>query len=505
MRRFVPALVLALSLLVLAGSSGAADGDAYLKNCYTTAPAGSCVGLAPAFQGVDAELSPGARHLYAVVWGFAGGYTGLRLFDVGTRGAFTPREGVAGCYAPGGAGGDCTPLIADAGAYDVDISADGKSVYVPTGGKLTVLNRDTTSGVLSPAQCFGSPPCVADPGSFVSAAGTLDSANLYVRGVGQLAVFDRDVTTGSLAPKSGSGSCFTEEGASGGCTPATPGVGIASSGYETVVSVDGRNVYVSNQAPGGVAVFQRAAGGSLSQEPGTAGGCITVGGTSGSAGGQECVVGPATLAGATALTIDPTDLVANLRRSSEFKWAYEVSKLNKPVDPEEWSATPQTVNAYYSSTRNEIVFPAGILQAPFFDPNADSAINYGAIGGVIEATVEAMAKLGAQPKRIVAAVGPCIAQDSYEVGPEFPAPFVAEDRMNGRHFRADTNKDGEPRWRFDIAGYVTDKLERLGLAAVEALPYDTCADDRHFFSYRRACLRGESDYGRGLSAIALAD
>jgi putative endopeptidase len=85
----------------------------------------------------------------------------------------------------------------------------------------------------------------------------------------------------------------------------------------------------------------------------------------------------------SALTIDPTDLVANLRRSSEFKWAYSVAKLTKPVDPEEWSATPQTVNAYYSATRNEIVFPAGILQAPFFDPNADSAVNYGGIGGVI--------------------------------------------------------------------------------------------------------------------------
>jgi putative endopeptidase len=85
----------------------------------------------------------------------------------------------------------------------------------------------------------------------------------------------------------------------------------------------------------------------------------------------------------SALKVDPTDLVANLRRSSEFKWAYAVSKLTKPVDPEEWGATPQTVNAYYSATRNEIVFPAGILQAPFFDPNADKAVNYGAIGGVI--------------------------------------------------------------------------------------------------------------------------
>jgi putative endopeptidase len=83
------------------------------------------------------------------------------------------------------------------------------------------------------------------------------------------------------------------------------------------------------------------------------------------------------------LKLDPTDLVGNVRRSNEFRWAYAVGKLNKPVDPEEWGATPQTVNAFYSPTRNEIVFPAGILQPPFFDPNADIAINYGGIGGVI--------------------------------------------------------------------------------------------------------------------------
>jgi putative endopeptidase len=85
----------------------------------------------------------------------------------------------------------------------------------------------------------------------------------------------------------------------------------------------------------------------------------------------------------SALKTDAGDLVANVRRSRAFRWDYEVSKLGKPVDPEEWGMTPQTVNAYYSSTRNEIVFPAGILQAPFFDPNADMAVNYGGIGGVI--------------------------------------------------------------------------------------------------------------------------
>jgi putative endopeptidase len=85
----------------------------------------------------------------------------------------------------------------------------------------------------------------------------------------------------------------------------------------------------------------------------------------------------------SALKIHPTDLLGDIRRSSEFQWDYQVGKLGKPVDPEEWGMTPQTVNAYYTSTRNEIVFPAAILQPPFFDPNADMAVNYGAIGGVI--------------------------------------------------------------------------------------------------------------------------
>jgi putative endopeptidase len=85
----------------------------------------------------------------------------------------------------------------------------------------------------------------------------------------------------------------------------------------------------------------------------------------------------------SALRIDPADLLGNVRRANEFRWGYALAKLDRPVDREEWDTTPQTVNAYYSSTRNEIVFPAAILQAPFFDPNADMAINYGAIGGVI--------------------------------------------------------------------------------------------------------------------------
>ena len=83
------------------------------------------------------------------------------------------------------------------------------------------------------------------------------------------------------------------------------------------------------------------------------------------------------------LRVDPADLYGNAERSSAFEWAYQVGRLDKPSDDEEWGMTPQTVNAYYSSTKNEIVFPAAILQPPFFDPEADPAVNYGAIGGVI--------------------------------------------------------------------------------------------------------------------------
>ena len=83
------------------------------------------------------------------------------------------------------------------------------------------------------------------------------------------------------------------------------------------------------------------------------------------------------------LTIKADDLYGNIERSSAFEWAYNVSHIDKPIDPEDWEMTPQTVNAYYSPTKNEIVFPAAILQAPFFDPKADPAVNYGAIGGVI--------------------------------------------------------------------------------------------------------------------------
>ncbi len=83
------------------------------------------------------------------------------------------------------------------------------------------------------------------------------------------------------------------------------------------------------------------------------------------------------------LVIRRDDLIGNVRRAAEWHWNYEVARLDKPVDRLEWQMNPQDINAYYNPSNNEVVFPAAILQPPFFDPNADAAVNYGAIGAVI--------------------------------------------------------------------------------------------------------------------------
>lgn len=153
------------------------------------------------------------------------------------------------------------------------------------------------------------------------------------------------------------------------------------------------------------------------------------------------------------------------------------------------------------------VLTADCVPVLFADPSAGIAAAAhsgwrGTVVGVLAAAVEAMEGLGANRRNIHAAVGPAIAQESYEVGPEFPAPFLERDADNARFFLPSAR---EGHHMFDLTGCVVSLLEELSLASIDHLALDTCAEDAQFFSYRRSTHRGEPDYGRGLSAISLGD
>jgi YfiH family protein len=124
----------------------------------------------------------------------------------------------------------------------------------------------------------------------------------------------------------------------------------------------------------------------------------------------------------------------------------------------------------------------------------------GALGGIVHSTVAAMQALGAEPSRIVAAVGPCIAQASYEVGADYQDRFEHQDPGSGRFFVPGTSPDKR---QFDLPGFVLWRLEQAGVGEAAWTGDDTRADETRFFSNRRAFLRGEPDFGRMMSAISL--
>jgi polyphenol oxidase len=124
----------------------------------------------------------------------------------------------------------------------------------------------------------------------------------------------------------------------------------------------------------------------------------------------------------------------------------------------------------------------------------------GALAGVIEATVAAMENLGARCGDIVAALGPCIAQASYEVGPEFVAAFAKADDETARYF-APSHRAGHS--MFDLNAYIAERVARAGVGRFEDVGLDTYADEARFFSYRRATHRKEPDYGRLMSVIVM--
>jgi YfiH family protein len=188
--------------------------------------------------------------------------------------------------------------------------------------------------------------------------------------------------------------------------------------------------------------------------------------------------------------------------------AYQVHSPDVLVVEEEWRDGPRPkVDALVTSRKNIAIAASHADCVPilFADPDARVVAAAhagwrGAIGGVLQATVKQMCALGARPEHIRAGVGPCIGAASYEVGPEFPAPFLAQNPANARFFRPAQRARHH---MFDLESYVAAELGAMKLGAIEVAHRDTCAEADTFFSYRRSCLHKEPDYGRHVSVIGL--
>jgi hypothetical protein len=186
--------------------------------------------------------------------------------------------------------------------------------------------------------------------------------------------------------------------------------------------------------------------------------------------------------------------------------AYQVHSAIAHVVDEPWKTSPEG-DAIVTQTAG---LALGVLSADcapilLADPEARVVASAhagwkGALGGVVEAAIEAMARLGAEPARITAAIGPCIGPASYEVGLEFLDRFTGAEADNARFFKSAEQPDKR---LFDLPGFVLDRLRRAGVGACAWIGRDTCAEAADFFSNRRAVRRGEADYGRLLSAIML--
>jgi len=124
-----------------------------------------------------------------------------------------------------------------------------------------------------------------------------------------------------------------------------------------------------------------------------------------------------------------------------------------------------------------------------------------AFSGIAGAVVGAMEKLGADRARIRAAIGPSLALSSFEVGAEFRTQFLDKDPANARFF---VERPAWPKPHFDLSGFVAGELDAAGICRIDRILHDTYEGEQDFFSYRRACHKGEADYGRQVSAILIA-
>lgn len=184
---------------------------------------------------------------------------------------------------------------------------------------------------------------------------------------------------------------------------------------------------------------------------------------------------------------------------------YQIHSPNAIIVHEPFTGTPPQADALVTHVPG---ITLGILTAdcaPVLFADAEAGVIgaahagwKGAHGGVIESTLLAMEKLGATRENIAAVIGPCIAQKSYEVGPEFIARFAADEQAQ---FFIPSNRENH--YRFDLPAYVVSRAHAARLRNVALLAMDTASNPAQLFSYRRTTLQGEPDYGRQISAIAL--
>jgi polyphenol oxidase len=215
---------------------------------------------------------------------------------------------------------------------------------------------------------------------------------------------------------------------------------------------------------------------------------------------------------------DPERVLENRRRIAEhmgvtpqqFLSVHQIHSPDAIVATGPWdngAARPKADAIVTSSSALAIsVTAADCGPVLFVDPNARvigaaHAGWKGALTGIVESTIDAMEKLGAERSGMVAAIGPLIRQHSYEVGGEFVERFLDDDADNAMYF-IPSARDGHA--MFDLGGYIRMRLENAGVLMIDDLGIDTYSDER-FFSYRRSVHRKEPDYGRHVHAIALAE
>ncbi|MNY13777.1 Laccase domain protein YfiH [compost metagenome] len=212
---------------------------------------------------------------------------------------------------------------------------------------------------------------------------------------------------------------------------------------------------------------------------------------------------------------DPAAVAENRRRVAEWIGGglddlcgcYQIHSAVARVADSGWRGERPEGDAVVSAVRGPIASVLTADCAPVLFADAEAGVVgaahagwKGALGGIIHSTVAAMEALGARPERMVAVVGPCIAQASYEVGADYQARFAHHDPGSERFFAPGAAEDKR---LFDLPGFVLWRLEQSGVSDAHWTGDDTRADAVRFYSNRRAFLTGEPDFGRLVSAITL--